>query len=586
MEFVDPGPVTLLHFTPLCTDNYSSHSYGRCLETFSSTAPGCSLAAQQGPPPPVSGADTMSMETGNPAAQMNCSLRQSPYNYIGSSSYEAYAGLSMEQNATYCTQQEQMQTSHPPPPASHAAMAQDYGTEFGMLMGSSNDPGISEVGPPPVRLPRLEIPVSVETTSVESKYSCSRNGPFYTTSPHSTPHSPMSVGGNSSFHHRRSYGISKTHTKTRTKSSRSNMVMRATSPIFPDQSTPLFSLKRQPSVSSITSNRSIDQLSTFSVSVKSDPGIYNLQTSSTCESTVNSPSLNSTGSPGFEFSSATSGSQGTTCSGLEGSSLSCLKLEMPAKYARRISELDRKILKLQAERSKVLEKAHRGTDLDAWLITEKPPEVGKAYLYIYPLGIHELDEPLYDDANKLLRKVGGLYLDLHTSISVLRSICYKGVSVQGEISTCFVYIQSLLHKNQKLKLSNLQGVYSIQVDVEDGLTDGVLPIQFSEALSAANKVLKCAQHITLSYINVQMQLQKLRQVAAGKVDDCDAICQKLGLVERSQLRAVLEGNCTTMASAERVWPQYYQVATETIKSITECIHPSNCHNGTLDQPKL
>ena len=243
------------------------------------------------------------------------------------------------------------------------------------------------------------------------------------------------------------------------------------------------------------------------------------------------------------------------------------------------------------ERSKILEKAQQNkmtctgpmvnpwcVDLDSWLAPEKLPEVGKAHLYIFPLGIHELDEPLYDDANKLLRQVGGLYLDLQSSISILRSICCKGMFIPAEISTCFAYIKSLLHENQKLKLSNLQGVYSIQLDTENKMADGILASEFNEALLAANNVLRCAQHITQSYHDLQMQLLKMRQVAAAQADSCNAICQKLDVSDRerrAQIRALLEGNCITMASAERVWPQYYQVATQTIKIITECIHPSN-----------
>lgn len=564
-------PVTLLHFTPLCTDGYGPQGYGNY-----TSAAGCNMAQEL----PVSIGE-LSMDTASTA------MRQPPYSYVGSTSCEAYGSLAMEQTG-YCTQQEQMQSSRAVPPiANRPVMVQEYDQEFNVLMSNANDPGISDisVGPPPIRLPRLDAPMTIDTAStVESGYQSpagSRAGSLYSGS----PHSPISMTGDSSHHRNKSYSLNKTYPKNRPKSSRVNKLMRATSPMFPDQSTPLSNFKRQPSTSSITS------LDTFSISVKSDPGNYNPHTS---ESTVNSPSTNSPG--GFELSSATSVSSlsATSTKTLESSSRSCLELEIPAKYARRISELDKKIIKLQVERSKVLEKAQQTksapigatvnpwcVDMDSWLITEKLPEVGKAHLYIFPLGIHELDEPLYDDANRLLRQVGGLYLDLQTSISILRSICCKGMFIPAEISTCFAYIKSLLHEYQKLKLSNLQGVYSIQLDAEEGIVDGVLPMEFSEALSAANNVLKCAQHITQSYHDLQMQLLKMRQVAAGQADSCSAICQKLDVMDRErrgQIRALLEGNCITMASAERVWPQYYQVATQTIKIITECIHPSssNC----------
>lgn len=574
MEFAEP--VTLLHFTPL-TDDFS---YGRCYETSSST--GCSLP--QG-----------DHEAALPHA-MNCSL---PYSYVGSiNSCEVYNSLSMDQTpAAYCgSQQEQMQTTQHPPATMPASM-EEYGAEFSVLLRPDADISDISVRPPPVCLPRLDplVPVSIDTTinANDASYpslspASTRSSSFYAEShSHSSPHSPMSVGDRKNFG-----GISKTYPK-RSKPSTRRLMLRANSPMFPDHSTPLSSLKRQPSISSITSNRSADQASTFSFpqSTNSDPSIYSIPNA--CDSNLNSPSVNSVGqySPRFEYSSPQGSISDKISAGVEVSSRSCLELEIPAKYARRISELDRKILKLQGERSKVLEKVHqtksassgliadtRISDMDMWLFSEKLPEMGKAHLYIIPLGIHELDDPFFDDASKLLREVGGMYLDLQTSISVLRGICCKGVFIPAEISTCFAYIKSLLHENRNLKLSNLEGVYSIQLDADKAPLEGVLPAEFAEALAAANQVLKCAQRITLSYMSMQMELLKLRQIAAGMLDTCNATFNKLELMDRekrSQIRAVLEGNCITMASAERVWPQHYQAATQTIKIITECIHPSS-----------
>ena len=571
--------MTLLTFTPLHSDGYGQQGYGRCMENFtSSPAAGSSpLSVQQLHMDNAA----MTIDVANPNCSM--SMKQQPFDYIGPSSCDAYSSLSMDQNVSY-------PQDLPPPPPPPAPPVQDYDADFGVLIGTdceSISADMPDVGPPPMRLPRLDPTMTVDTTV------SNRDGSypsFYGS--HSSPHSPMSLGDTGP---RKSHGITKASTRSRMKVPRTT-ILRASSPMFPDQSTPLSNLQRQASISSITSSQSIDQISNaaFSVSVKSDPGIYN----HTCKSGVSSPSVSSQN--GFDYSTIKStSSQGSTGSlnsnsgkgfSMDDSTRSCLQLKMPAKYARRISDLDKKILRLQAERSKALEKAHHVAtslgpmpddmmyaDTDTWLCSEKMPDVGKVHLYIFPLGIHELDEGLYDDANKLLRQVGGMYLDLQTSISILRSICCKGMILPAEISTCFAYIKSLLSEKQNLKLSNVGGLYSIQLDVEEGLADGVQQVEFTDALAAANEVLRCAQLITSSYINVQMQLQRLRQVAGAKVDGCNSFCQKLGVMDRErrgQIHAVLEGNCTTMASAERVWPQYYQAATQTIKTITGCIHPS------------
>ena len=565
MEFAEPGrgPVTLLHFTPICTDDFVPTSYG-CVETYTSTATGCGgdmPTQQQGPP--VSAAELL--DTGT--AQMNCSL---PYNYVGTNSCEVYNGLAMDQNPPYCE----------PVPAA----APPYNAEFGVLI-----PDMS-VGPPPVRLPRLEPPMNIDTKgNTKDNYSSSpgsRGSSFYSGShSHSTPHSPMSIGD--PCQRKQVAGFNKTYTypkRTPKSSSSRNVIMRSSSPMFPDQSTPLSNLKRQPSVTSITSNRSADQISTFSVSTNSS-----LPTSNG-ESTANSPSMNSINSPRFEFSLANNSPQSNTNVESRCGSRSCLEVEVPSKYARRISDIDKKMLKLQAERSRLLEKVYQSDSSssglmedsrypdNAWLFGEKVPEMGRAHLYIFPLGIHELDDPLYDEASKLLREVGGLYLDLQTSINIMRQICCKGMFIPPEISTCFVYINSLLHEHRNLKLSNANGVYSVQLETDQLMPEEVLPMEFTEALTAANQVLKCAQRITLSYNSVHMQLQKLRQIAVGKLETWNTTYQKsveiVDREKRTQIKAILEGNCTTMASAERVWPQYYQAATQTIKTITECIHPT------------
>lgn len=560
-------PVKLLHFTPLCTD-YGDQSYG--LGSLSGAASGCSLTGH-GLPTESQNDLALSVNAAmDTTSSMSCPLH-SPYDYMAPESCQAYNSLSMEHSSSYCSGQEHMQSSRSVSSLASALSipsAQEYNAELGMLMDNTSLSDFPPVGPPPARLPRLEGAMTADLGPKESNYS-PRNPLLHAHAGYnSSPHSPSSA--TDTHHHK--------YSKNRNKSPR-NMVMRSTSPLFPDQSIPLSSLSRQPSI------RSADQHSLFSVSVKSDPDSYSYTTNITSDSAIDSPSISvGQDSPRFEFAISNSGSK--MQANIETSSRSCLALEMPTKYAREINEIDKKIWKLQVERSKVLEKVHytksSGTgpavhagqaDMNALLLSDKPSDMEKIHLYIFPLGIHELDDPLYDDASKLLRLVGGLFLDLQNAIHFLKTICCKGMFLPSDIKTCFVYIRSLLKEGQKLKLSETQGLFRILLDVDGGNSNGGL----SEPLRAANEVLRCAQHITLLYTSTQMQLQKLCQIASGKANSCDETCQKLGILDRkrrNQFRAVLDGNCTTMASAERVWPQYYQIAMETISSITECIHPS------------
>ena len=358
---------------------------------------------------------------------------------------------------------------------------------------------------------------------------------------------------------------------------------RATSPMFPDQSTPLSSicsLSRQPSISSLST-------SSTGVTVHSDPEAYRYKIQT--DSAIHSPATSQLDSPQFNFM----GPESPTATQPESASRLCLEVEMPAKYSREIHKMDKKILELLAKRSKVLEKAksfgtgpmpHIGRE-DAimelhWNGMDKPSDIGKVLLYIFPLGIREFDEPVYEEANAILRRVGGLYFDLQRALTNLREICCKGTILTPEISTCFAYIRSLLNVNQRLKLTDLtNGIYKIQLDLDNGMSDGSIPHahEFNIALNAANEVLMSAQHITQLYPTTQQNLQKVKQRASDKVANFEQICGRLGIVageRKSHIKTVVEGYSSAIEVAGRVWQQYYHVAMDTISTITGCIHPS------------
>ena len=259
-----------------------------------------------------------------------------------------------------------------------------------------------------------------------------------------------------------------------------------------------------------------------------------------------------------------------------------MEVEMNVKDVKKIIDLDRKILKLQAERSKLVEKASQNTARVADAPNEKyggeipkPQELVRVHLFFVPVGIHILDEPVFEEANTLLRRIGGKYVDLERAIATLRHICCKGMAVVPDFSTCFAYIKSLLQETQRLQLSENRGVYQIELDCGG---QQAVPQEFTDALAMANRVLHAAQAITHSYHAIQIQLQKVQGLARDRCEASDGLCQQIGLTDRdrrSQIRSVMDGNFAMLSTAVRVWPQYYRAATETIRAITHCMHPSS-----------
>ncbi len=373
--------------------------------------------------------------------------------------------------------------------------------------------------------------------------------------------------------------------RVRKRLGRGDYFKRATSPMFPDNSVPLARLSSSnASLNSIQSDP-FGTISSRHSGPFSDPGVYAVNVTRHQGSAQNSPAVDAN-SPRFIFGQSQSSNQFILNSG--SSTRSCLEVEMPMKYVRKISDLDKRIMKLQVERSRVLEKASQVCKSDAptttfwqddkWpLAMEKAPETGRVHLYVFHLGIHALDEPFFEEANSILRHIGGLYYDLQSAITHLWKVCYKGMIFQPDISTCFAYIKSLMQEHQRLKLTApVNGLYKIEVDMDAG-TSTLVPPEFEHTLEVANEVLRSALIITQSYTHIQMKLQDVQTMATDKVHQCDSVCNELGILDRdrrNQIRMVLEGNATAVSSALRTWPQHFQFATENIRAVVECIHPS------------
>ncbi len=276
----------------------------------------------------------------------------------------------------------------------------------------------------------------------------------------------------------------------------------------------------------------------------------------------------------------------------EAASQHCVEVELPSKYARSICELDKGILKLQAERYRVLERVYHIKQSEASLSgfsqhnaaefssgLEIPVETSKVRLYLCPVGIQELDEPLCDRGNKLLKKIGGLYLDLQVAVMNLKNACHISSS-QGtflsDIAICLLSMINLLPKEQKLNLIKSDGIYTIfiedQVEIDSMLNNSP---KLLEPLSNINTVLHCAQRITLSYSSVLTDLDLAKKLADEKMKDIDHnIVVQCGMPDRATAHAILRGNYITVMSVKKLWAQYHQMASDAITEITECIHPN------------
>jgi len=426
--------------------------------------------------------------------------------------------------------------------------------------------------PPPPMTPRLDAPSSFDVMEFSyPNYQChhsSRGGPL-----NSSQNFLQSSMVN--YMYQNGSGPNKRLKNTY------NLPLRSSSPVFPEQSTPLRNVPLLSSKNCIsTSSEKFKIVSAASIdSAAPDP-------QPNCNPNNTSPLVFPTnfGTSGFTFTSTNSMSDLTPTKHF-------VELDIPSKYAKKISELDKKIMKLQAERSIILEKVSQTKECrtnfssfdhceDSFLWKDKATELAMASvkIYICSVGIKELDEPLYDEGNTLLRRLGGLHLDLQAALDMLKRICFKNSSYLGGIAECFSHIKGLLSEGQTLSLLNSDGICTIQLEQleNESNTESAQGFRLKEALESVNRALHCAQFITLSHSGILADLGMAKEAAKDKIAILNKVILQNGLADREKMTisTILEGNYITMTSAERVWSQYYRMASETISMVTEILHPS------------
>ena len=257
-------------------------------------------------------------------------------------------------------------------------------------------------------------------------------------------------------------------------------------------------------------------------------------------------------------------------------SKSALKIEMPTRYVKKITDLDRKILKLQAERAKLLEKGQSkvGDDLESSFEGRRGSIDNKSSVQVhyYAVGIPQLDGACYNEGNFLLSNIGGINNDYRMAIENLCEKCNEKKSSEN-ISNCLLYMKTLLVGHQSLKLHQMEGsLYQLLVQPDD---PQMICHDLSQALAAANELLKITQQIVGSSTIVENRLKLVIETVQQLVQSCEATCDHLGIVDerRAQIKNVLEGNQIALETALRLWPKSSLAAKNTLQAITNSMHP-------------
>jgi len=368
-------------------------------------------------------------------------------------------------------------------------------------------------------------------------------------------------------------------------------VVRTKCPIFPESSTPLSELKSYSCTSLSSRSSTVKSDGSYPSTFASDPGQCDASDAGYCTSSEDktiqqflsevlkprrklyvadyedeiekSASL----SPVGRCESPIAAMPPTTTK-------AALKIEIPVRYVKKITDLDRKILKLQAERAKLLEKGQSKAD---FLENSHDNRRGSfetkssVQIHYYAVGIPELDGACYDEGNLLLSSIGGITNDYRVAINNLCEVCNQKNA--NSITDCLNHMKTLLVGHQTLKLHQMDGgLYQLLVQPDN---PEMMCQDLVQAMVAANELLKITQQIVGSFAVVETRLKLVIETVIQLVQSCEATCDHLGILDerKVQIRNVLEGNQIALETALRLWPKNCSNAKDTLAAITDSMHP-------------
>ena len=378
----------------------------------------------------------------------------------------------------------------------------------------------------------------------------------------------------------------------------SQRVVRTKCPIFPESSTPLSELKSYSttSLSSTSKSSTVKSDGSYPGTFASDPGQCDVSDAGYCTSSEDKGAiqqfLNEVLKPRKKLyvanhedeieKSASLSPVGRCESPIAAmpptTTKAALKIEIPVRYVKKITDLDRKILKLQAERAKLLEKGQSKADLENSHDNRRGSFETKSSVQIhyYAVGIPELDGACYDEGNLLLSSIGGITNDYRVAINNLCEVCNQK-NAGNTITDCLNHMKTLLVGHQILTLHQMDGgLYQLLVQPNN---PEMICQDLVQSMVAANELLKITQQIVGSSAVVETRLKLVIETVVQLVQSCEATCNHLGILDerKIQIKNVLEGNQIALETALRLWPKNCLAAKDTLAAITDSMHPMyNC----------
>ena len=242
-----------------------------------------------------------------------------------------------------------------------------------------------------------------------------------------------------------------------------------------------------------------------------------------------------------------------------------------------LKDIEAKILKLQADRGKLLKQAHDRSQLGGAQLC--PTKTGKssAALNLYLSSVEQLREVengLIEEGNCLMFKIGRLYSSLDCAIEFCMSLCCSGHSASNTISDCFPYINSLLsvdsENGTRIKVSEHSDLSFMQLDYST-LNESTSSNSLKLVLDALNKAMHHSQLIQQQGEEISTSIKTLRTKIQDMLDKIDDLCKNTSFETKLGIQAVIEGNISVVCAMQQIWDRTLRFGAETLSTITDSL---------------
>lgn len=250
-----------------------------------------------------------------------------------------------------------------------------------------------------------------------------------------------------------------------------------------------------------------------------------------------------------------------------------LVMKLDHHYIDQLQDIERKLLKLHSEKAKLIQSAHDSSELTI----QDSQAKGKFLVSVLPTGQAEFDNGFIEEVNSLLLTIGGLYSSFESATNKVISLCSSAQPSINSISDCCPYVTSLLSSYSTLKLQEDPSSKIVQVECKSTHSNDPVSPSLIIMLEAVNQVMELAQSIQHQGHSVDIILSFHLEKLSYNSDCIDSILSSIvtSVEARSNICSVLKGNHAILTSVQKIWQQKFQVATDTMITISESLTDSN-----------